>query len=122
MVDILVWVLSAVLSLFGPDPCWNEPAQIDVQTVSMDNGWTVDITTVGCGSLYSSLDGVHGWHMTTYSEPPNTRTLRLPGNAAIDKNYAPVEGRVYCFVTAHSKACSPPLKKKYEVILPIIAR
>lgn len=114
--------LFSLIVLFSTS-CFDQTPTIDVRVVDGVQTYTVDITTSACGSLYSSFNGVEGWHIVTYTDP-QTRTLRIPGSGAIDINYAPTKGRRYCFVNNVGVVCSQPLDswKPFKLFLPILAR
>lgn len=117
---LFVGFASPVVS--GGD-CYLLPPKIEVRVVDNTNTYTVDITTTGCGDLYSSSGGLYGWHMFTY-DSPGTRTLRVPGSGAVDINYAPKKGRFYCFANKSSVVCSDPLDawRPYKVYVPAVAK
>lgn len=120
---LFVFFLLHTVGYWTQTSCFDLQPAIEVRVVEGVNTYTVDITTTGCGSLYSSYGGAYGWHMVTYSTPEK-RTLRVPGSGAIDINYAPVEGRVYCFVNNSGMACSQSLGvwQPYKMYLPIFMR
>jgi hypothetical protein len=113
------------------EECYKTPAYIAVSVVEGANTYTVDITTRGCGNLYSLNAGSSfGWHMLSVDASENVNfenVVRVP-NGPTDINYAPREFRVYCFVTKASAplsiACSAPLGKwmPYKQYFPIVVK